>query len=529
MEIATQSVERARRETLAKTGQDFLIGGITLAAILLLVGTGTSWLQSFVGLTDLVARSHWAVTSTLLLNIALILFGWRRFRELRAEVERRARAEAEALKLARYDVLTGLLNRRGLAVYAEERLAQWGAAQKNVAAVAIDLDSFKGVNDLFGHNGGDALLVETARRLAELCPDGSLVARLGGDEFALLVPLTGDRADALDSFGTLLCDRLSQPFTIDGTPVSTSASIGTALGRDGANTIDTLLRHADTAMYRAKKLGRCRHCNFDADMGLHLERADLVEKSLRAAIAAGEPYPVYEPLIDLSTGRAIGYEMLARWDSKELGVVGPAEFVPVAETSGLIAPLSELLYRRAFVEAREWPSALSLSINVSPLQLRDPWFAQKLLKLMAETGFPGQRLIVELTESAIVDNVPLAQAVFESLHNQGIRIALDDFGTGYSSIANLRALPFDSVKIDREFVTRMDEQDGDHSIAEAVLQLGRSLGLPVVAEGIESGATAERLGDLDCAIGQGHYFGHSLTSKDVIAIHRGGTASKRAG
>lgn len=529
MTAVKPKIEEAKRETTLRAGQDFLIGGITLAAILLLVGTGTSWLRSVIGITHVIAQSQWAITCTLLLNIALILFGWRRFRDLREEVARRALAEAQALQLAHYDPLTGLLNRRGLAMMATDRMAAWRAEGCLPAALLVDVDSFKCINDLYGHGGGDLLLTATAERLAAQAPADALIARLGGDEFALLLPFVPADRHALDAMAEALTDRLSQPVDIDGTAAATSASIGCALAETAETGLDALLRQGDVAMYRAKQLGRCQYCRFDAAMGATLERTDSIERALRAAIAAGEPYPVYEPLIDLSTGQAVGYEMLARWDSSELGQVGPAEFIPVAESSGLIGPLSELLFRRAMTEARGWPSHLSLSINVSPLQLRDPWFAQKLLKLLAETGFPGQRLIVELTESAIVDNVPLAKAVFESLRNQGIRMALDDFGTGYSSIASLRALPFDSVKIDREFVARMGDSADGQSIAEAVLQLGRSLGLPVVAEGIETGATAERLGDLDCDIGQGHFYGHSLTSKDVLAIHRGGGVNKRAG
>ena len=522
------TIDQAKRETTIRAGQDFLIGGITLAAILLLVGTGTSWLRSVIGFTHVVAQSQWAITCTLLLNIALILFGWRRFRDLREEVARRALAEAQALHLAHYDPLTGLLNRRGLASMADDRMAQWRAERCTPAALLVDIDSFKCINDLYGHGGGDRLLVATSERLAALAPADALIARLGGDEFALLFAIAPNDRNGLDTIATALTERLSYPVEIEGVAASTSASIGCALAEDCDIPLDTLLRQGDVAMYRAKQLGRCRYCRFDEAMGATLDRTDTIERALRAAIAAEEPYPVYEPLIDLSTGEPIGYEMLARWESAELGQVGPAEFIPVAEDTGLIGPLSELLFRRALSEAKTWPTHLSLSINVSPLQLRDPWFAQKLLKLLAETGFPGQRLIVELTESAIVDNVPLAKAVFESLRNQGIRMALDDFGTGYSSIASLRALPFDSVKIDREFVTRMHDSADGQSIAEAVLQLGRSLGLPVVAEGIETGATANRLNDLDCDIGQGYFYGHSLTSKDVLAIHRGGGVARKA-
>ncbi|MFM6853878.1 MAG: putative bifunctional diguanylate cyclase/phosphodiesterase, partial [Sphingopyxis sp.] len=347
----------------------------------------------------------------------------------------------------------------------------------------------------------------------------TLLARLGGDEFAVLFAVPRDAGDTIDAVGEAMTVELAQPVMIDDIAASTSSSIGGAMATDAATTLDLLLRHADTAMYRAKKLGRCRYCRFDDGMGQALALRDVIERELRVAITRCELYPVYEPLIDLSTGQAIGYEMLARWTSPTLGAVSPGEFIPVAEEKGLISLLSDALFRQAFLDAAQWPASISLSINVSPLQLRDPWFAQKLLKLLAETRFPPQRLVVELTESAIVDNLPLAQAVFTSLKNQGIRMALDDFGTGYSSIASLRALPFDSVKIDREFVERMSETGDNQSIAAAVLQLGRSMGLPVVAEGIENSATAARLNDLACAVGQGHYYGKALSAHAVLAAH----------
>lgn len=504
---------------MTSVGHDFLVGGTTMAAILLLVGTGTAWLRSLMGFADVIGRSQSAIAATLLLNIALIMFGWRRYRELRAEVVRRARAEAQAMELARYDSLTGFLNRRALDELGSVSMAEWRAAGRSVGALIIDIDAFKSINDLFGHSGGDKVLTENARRIKNACPPNAHLARLGGDEFAIILPLQNGDRDSLDKLGETLVGFLSEQVQIDAVSASTSSSIGGALCSDASVGLEALIRQADAAMYRAKRLGRCRYVCFDASMEEALFKRDLIERELRLAIANGDLYPVYEPLIDLSTDEPVGYEMLTRWKSSTLGVVPPAEFIPVAEEKGLISTLSDYMFRRAFHDANQWPAHLSLSVNVSPLQLRDPWFAQKLLKLLAETGFPAQRLILELTESAIVDNLPLAQAVFTSLRNQGIRLALDDFGTGYSSIASLRSLPFDSVKIDREFVARMSEHQSADSIAEAVLQLGKSLGLPVVAEGIECNETAQKLSDLSCAVGQGHFYGEALTGDMVQQRH----------
>ncbi|NKB16122.1 MAG: EAL domain-containing protein [Sphingomonadales bacterium] len=240
---------------------------------------------------------------------------------------------------------------------------------------------------------------------------------------------------------------------------------------------------------------------------------------LTGAVEDGEFTPVYEPLIELSTGTTQGYEMLARWHSPVLGHVSPEIFIPLIEEAGLIATMTDQLLRRAMQDATDWPAHVTLSVNVSPVQLRDPWFAQKMLRLIAETGFPGSRLIIEITENALVDNVAMARTTFESLRNQGVRIALDDFGTGYSSIARLRELPFDSVKIDREFIGRMSTDSTAAQITEAVLQLSQSLGLPVVAEGVENAEVADRLAALNCTIGQGRLYGQSMTAAEVRSLY----------
>lgn len=516
---ASLSGERAQRSSarLGLVGQDFVIGGITLAAILLLVGTGTSWIGTMVQDVAPLGDSRSLITSTLLLNIALILFGWRRYRDLRIEIARRSAAEEESIYLAMHDPLTGFLNRRGFTESATEHMPEWRNQGMTPALLVIDIDAFKSINDLYGHASGDAVIVLTADRISGCCPPDAIVARLGGDEFAVLVPIKD--MTALDTLGSVLTDTLSEPIKRDAFSITSSSSVGGALATAPDVALDALLRHADSAMYRAKRLGRCRYERFDEAMSVTMNHRDVVERELRQAIADDALYPAYEPMVDLASGTTIGYEMLARWDSPQLGVMSPAEFIAVAETAGLISSLSDQLFRKALREAIEWPGDLSLSLNISPLQLRDPWFAQKLLKLLSETGFPPQRLIVELTETAIVDNIPLALAVFTSLRNQGIRIALDDFGTGYSSVASLRALPFDSIKLDQEFVTRMGSDPERGAIAEAVLHLGQSLGLPVIAEGIESAAIAERLGGLDCATGQGHYFSKAMSHEAVMQHH----------
>lgn len=501
--------------TAGKAGQDFLISGITLAAILLLVGTGTNWARSIIGITEMVAQSQSAITATFLLNIALILFGWRRFRELQVEIRRRTDAEAEALMLACNDPLTGLLNRRAFTDRGEAALADWHAAGFNAGALIVDIDSFKTVNDLFGHGGGDTVLVDTVERIRNLVPASALVARLGGDEFAIILPIARDNDAALDELGEQLASNLVFTFDIGGVTAAASASIGGTIGDMDGLALQDLLRHADAAMYRAKRLGRARYYRFNGAMELALARSDIIESDLRRGIAADEPYPVYEPLVDLSTGDTLGYEMLARWTSPVLGDVSPTEFIPVAEQKGMIGNLADQLFRKAFLDAANWPQHLCLSVNVSPIQLRDPWFAQKLLKLVSECGLSPRRLVIEITESAIIDNLAMTGTLFESLRNLGVRIALDDFGTGYSSIASLRSLPFDTVKLDREYVMRLVDNGQDDQLAQAVIALGQSLGLPVVAEGIESAEIAVRLAGLGCAIGQGRRWGKAVSGAEL--------------
>jgi len=231
---------------------------------------------------------------------------------------------------------------------------------------------------------------------------------------------------------------------------------------------------------------------------------------MREGIPAGEFVPYYEQQIDLLTGKLHGFEVLARWEHPTLGIVMPEDFIPVAEECGLIAELSEYVMRQAFIEARDWDQSLTLSVNISPTQLKDPWLAQKIIKLLTETNFPASRLEIEITETALFDNLGIAQSIISSLKNQAIRIALDDFGTGYSSLAHLRALPFDRIKIDRSFVTSINDDDESAAIVDAITRLGSSLGLPITAEGIETAQIEASLKNLGSMAGQGWHFGKPM-------------------
>ena len=275
------------------------------------------------------------------------------------------------------------------------------------------------------------------------------------------------------------------------------------------------MRRADIAMYAAKKAGRNRAIWFDSSMERELQARNLIEAGLRTGIPLGQIVPYYEQQIDLVTGQIIGFEVLARWEHPTRGLIPPDMFIPIAEESGMIGDLSLSVMRQAFEEARGWDPELTLSVNISPAQLKDPWLAQKIVKLLVETGYPAHRLEIEITESALFDNLGLAQSIVGSLKNQGIRLALDDFGTGYSSLAHLRALPFDRIKIDKSFVMSMVDNSESAAIVTAITRLGDSLNLPITAEGIEDATIVERLMAIGCNKGQGFHYGRPIPIKQV--------------
>lgn len=497
---------------------DFVTGAISVAAIVLFVGTGgavlSQALDNYMGGGASVDRT---LAAMLLLNIALILFGWRRHTALSREVRERTAAEERARQLASRDALTGFLNRRSLAEEGAAMIVQATRRKKAVAALMLDLDHFKSVNDMHGHAIGDALLRAVADELTQILPSSSLCARLGGDEFAAIFLFDATAPDMVDRVAERIVSRMAQPFDAEGSRLHISCSLGVARSDFECPTIDALMRASDIAMYAAKKSGRNRFAWFDQSMERELQARNDLEKGLRAGIPRGEIVPYFEQQVDIATGRLEGFEVLARWEHPTRGIISPERFIPIAEETGMIADLSISVMRQAFTAARDWDSSLSISINISPWQLRDAWLAQKIIKLLLETGFPASRLEIEVTESALFENMALAQSIAGSLKNQGVRLALDDFGTGYSSLAHLRALPFDRIKIDKSFVTSIHESPDSAAIVTAIVRLGESLNLPVTAEGIEDAAIEERLRSMHCAKGQGWFYGKPLS---LVGVRR---------
>jgi diguanylate cyclase (GGDEF)-like protein len=500
----------------ATARRDVLGGAITVAAIVMFVGTGSAALSMIVS-NYLAGRggNDQTLVIALLLNVALILFGWRRHRDLTREVSERAAAEERATILASKDPLTGFLNRRSLAEEGAAMVVRADRRHKAVALMMLDLDHFKTINDMHGHTVGDSLLRAVAEEMALALPDMALAARFGGDEFACAMLFDPSNPDSVERVAERMVSRMSQPFHIEGLHLNITASVGIARSDANCPTIDALLRAADIALYAAKNAGRNRHAWFDVSMERELQERNEMEGSLRAAIPRGEVVPYFDQQIDMTTGRLMGFEVLARWEHPHRGLVEAEHFVPIAEETGMIAELSMAVMRQAFTAARDWHPSLTLAVNVSPWQLKDAWLAQKIIKLLSETGFPPNRLEVEITESALFENMALAQSVVGSLKNQGIKLALDDFGTGYSSLAHLRALPFDRIKIDKSFVMSINQNPESAAIVNAITRLGDSLNLSITAEGIEDKATEERLRSLGCARGQGHCFGRPLSAANA--------------
>ncbi|WBO21430.1 putative bifunctional diguanylate cyclase/phosphodiesterase [Sphingomonas abietis] len=505
---AARAVSRARR--------DLVTGGIVLAGIVIFAGSGWHYvgsLENLLGRTSHardIGSSDRMLIAGMLLNLALILFGWRRYRDLVTTSSQRDEAEARATTLARTDDLTGFLNRRSLAEEGAAMIAQAMRRDKAVALLIVDLDHFKTVNEMHGHLAGDTILRAAADIIRKALPASAVSGRLDGDEFAVLLPFDARHTSTVDSIADYIVGALGQPLITKTVTAHIGASIGIARSESDCHSVEALLRRANIAMHAAKGAGRGRHAWFDATMERELVSRNAVEAGLREGIPLGQFVPYYEPQIDLETGKIIGFEVLARWEHPTRGVIPPDNFIPVAEECGLIADMSVSVMRRAFLEARDWDPSITLSVNIAPAQLKDPWLAQKIVKLLVETGYPANRLEIEITESSLFQNLSLAQSIVGSLKNQGIRLALDDFGTGYSSLAHLRALPFDRIKIDKSFVTAMNKDPESAAIVNAISRLGESLNLPITAEGIEDQGIYDSLRKMGCNKGQGWHFGKPM-------------------
>ncbi|MCC2976175.1 EAL domain-containing protein [Sphingomonas sp. PL-96] len=505
-----------RRPTRLRLPSEAVLLGVGIASTLLLVGVGSlvaaETLEGWFGSGPAPDGLH---VAALLLNLALLLLAWSRHKAQRDATRADAAAERHARALAAPDPLQILLDRTTFASEGAALVAHAERSRGAVALLLLDLDHFKAVNDMHGKAAGDAMLREVAAAMLETMPPGTQVARTGGDAFACMLPVDPRRPDQVDRLAERLLARLSRPMDLGGVPGQVTASMGVARSGPDCRTVKALMRAADIALGSAKRAGRDRAVTFDRSMERELHSRNDVEEALRIAIPRGQILPFFDQQIDLSTGDLDGFEVLPRWQHPVRGVLDAESFLPIAEDTGLIAELSLCLMRHGFEAARDWDPSLSLSFNLSRRQLRDAWLAQKILKLLTETGFPAHRLQVEITEGALFDNLPLAQSIIGSLKNQGVCIALDGFGTGFSSLAHLRALPLDRIKIDARLVGAMAEDADAAAIVTAICRLGESLNLPVTAQGVPDATTEGRLRALGCAKAQGLRYGPPLSTAAV--------------
>ena len=433
-------------------------------------------------------------------------------------------AEERLLHDAFHDALTDLPNRALFmdrlrrAILRTKRQAGY-----RFAVLFLDLDGFKVVNDSLGHATGDQLLIAIGRRLEQGMRRGDTLTRLGGDEFAILADDIDDLSDAIQLAERIRLD-LKAPFNLGGHEVFAAFSVGIAMGAKDREKPEDLLRDADTAMYRAKAQGKERYVVFDQAMHTSVVERLRLETDLRRAIERGEFRVHYQPIVVLRTGRIAGFEALVRWDHPERGMIAPADFIPVAEETGLILPLGLWVLHDACRQLRAWQggsaehAALMMSVNLSSKQLVQPDLVEQIEQILQETGLAPESLKLEITESVIMEHPPSAVEVLRRLKDLGIRLSLDDFGTGYSSLSYLHRFPIDTLKVDRSFVNRLDVEDGDPVIVQTIVALAHNLGMQVVAEGVETEGQAERLKAMGCQFGQGYYFSPPLDARAADAL-----------
>ncbi|MBS1844229.1 MAG: EAL domain-containing protein [Actinobacteria bacterium] len=430
-----------------------------------------------------------------------------------------------------HDALTGLPNRLSFVDSLDDALGRASVSGSPVGILFLDLDHFKLINDSLGHHAGDALLRAVGPRLRAHLRPGDIVSRFGGDEFGILIDRLADDAEAV-AIAERVAAAFAQPFSMQGVDHFVNASIGIAVARlaSGQSTnAELLIRDADAAMYRAKESGRNRSVLFDADMRATAARRLETERELRGAIDRDELELRYQPIVNLRSGEVTGLEALVRWRHPERGLLEPADFVSIAEDSGLIGPIGRWVQERAARQVLEWHELrpddrpLDVAVNLSARQVAHRDLAPSVAEVLARTGLDPQHLRLEITETMLVDESASALASLEELNELGVRLVLDDFGTGYSSLAYLNRYPFHALKIDRSFVDTLGVEQEGTAIVEAVIGMARALSLDVIAEGIENDAQLAELRRLECDYGQGHLFREALRPEEISAMIQTGS------
>jgi diguanylate cyclase (GGDEF)-like protein len=444
---------------------------------------------------------------------------------LAAAIERR-RSEAETRHLALHDPLTGLPNRALFRDRLQHALARSRRRDTTLAVLFLDVDNFKVVNDSLGHEAGDELLIALAPRLDEAVRSGDTVARFGGDEFVLLCEDVADEQEALE-IAERVKECFVQPLSIAGGERFVTASIGVAMPSAGHDLPESLLRDADAAMYQAKERGRARFEVFDADMRASAVERLQVEAELRHALERDEMRLVYQPVIEVDSGRIAAVEALVRWHHPERGVVPPLDFIPVAEESGLIVPLGAWVLREAMRKAHHWrrlcgsdDTPLVVSVNLSARQMAERDLVSTVAELLEETGVDPRQIALEITETVLVEDTAAAADTLRLLEELGVKLVLDDFGTGYSSLGYVKRFPLSFLKIDRSFVAELGGDGRDAAIVSAIAEMARALGARVVAEGVETDEQLRGVSKLGCELAQGYLFARPLPPDEIDALLR---------
>jgi diguanylate cyclase (GGDEF)-like protein len=471
---------------------------MVLAPLSLVLLFNDSWLMRILGLAMVL---H--IPSTISITVSV----YRALRDSIAAADTSARLAERMQQLARTDAVTGLLNRTGLNHHLVERLTAIGNDEK-LALFWIDLDRFKEVNDTLGHQVGDRVLTEIGDRLTAIAPAGASVGRFGGDEF--IVACEARDRGAVEALALAMREEIGRTLRIDDGRLEITGSMGIAILPDDGPDIDTLLQSADLALYHAKVNGRNQASFFDASMTRDLVRRKEIEAELRLAIQRDELSIFFQPIVDLETGRIRTFEALVRWFHPVKGELKPDEFIPVAEESGVIITLGNWITAQAARAAAQWPEDVTVAVNLSPLQIKAPGAALGILSALREADLDPSRLELEITETVLLDQSQHTEHFMTELGSAGVRFALDDFGTGYSSLSYLNKFPFSKIKVDRSFVSGLDVGRKSEAIIRAVSEMGATLGMQIVAEGIETIEQVTSVRQAGCTLGQGYYFSRAV-------------------
>ncbi len=435
------------------------------------------------------------------------------------DITDRQRAEERIVHMARHDALTDLPNRLMLRERLDHELKRVKRGEC-LAVLCLDLDHFKSVNDTLGHPIGDELLKVVAERLRRCTREPDTIARLGGDEFAIIMTGMQDPTDAV-ALAKRIRESITKPYHIDGHQIVADISIGVSLSPMDATEPDQLLKNADMALYGAKGDGRGTYRFFEPEMDAKMKTRRALEMDLRSALVNAEFELYYQPLVNLASNEISAFEALVRWNHPVRGLVSPADFIPVAEETGLIIPLGEWVLRRACQETAQWPGHFKVAVNLSPSQLKSRNLTQLVVSALAESGMPASRLQLEITETVLMQNTFNTLATLHQLRKLGVQIAMDDFGTGYSSLAYLRSFPFDKIKIDRSFIQDLSNGAEPLAIVHAVAGLAKSLNMVSTAEGVETQQQLDQLQSVGCTEMQGYLFSHARPAADIVRLFLG--------